>query len=165
MHLIGLLYSLNLSESIHQKVRPVLEAFLMKQSPVVSRDLGNNKNQITNYEKLLEGFFDLLDLSGSPNILQILRRVISEHKPRFLAERIKASLNNFVLNVANSKPSFSQFFQVVEPLLNAFFDEAHTQIADNYRWAVASKLINRILETCPSNYLENLFIKIFEPRL
>lgn len=44
LHLIGLLYSLNLSESIHPKIRPVLEAFLTKQSPVVSRDLSNNKN-------------------------------------------------------------------------------------------------------------------------
>jgi hypothetical protein len=86
---------------LHPKIRPVLEAFLTKQSPVVSRDLQRNKNEVTNYEKLLEGFFDLLDLSKSPQILQILRRVISEHKPQFLSERIKASLNNFVLNVIN----------------------------------------------------------------
>jgi len=51
---------------VHPKLKPVLEAFLTKQSPVVSRDLINNKNQANNYEKLLEGFFDLLDLSKSP---------------------------------------------------------------------------------------------------
>jgi hypothetical protein len=54
---------------LHPKIRPVLEAFLTKQSPVVSRDLQRNKNEVTNYEKLLEGFFDLLDLSKSPQVL------------------------------------------------------------------------------------------------
>jgi hypothetical protein len=63
--LIGLLYSLNAQDSLHAKMKPVLEAFLVKQSPVVSRDLQKSKNEVTNYEKLLEGFFDLLDLSKS----------------------------------------------------------------------------------------------------
>ena len=65
LNLIGLIYSLNLAEDVHQKLKFVLETFLQKQSPIVSRDLqGQDKrNQVINYEKLLEGFFDLFDLS------------------------------------------------------------------------------------------------------
>jgi hypothetical protein len=65
LNLIGLIYSLNLAEDVHQKLKFVLETFLQKQSPIVSRDLqGQDKrNQAINYEKLLEGFFDLFDLS------------------------------------------------------------------------------------------------------
>jgi hypothetical protein len=88
-------------KNIHAKFKPVLQTFLQKQSPIVSRDLKQNKNQAINYEKLLEGFFDLLDLSKSAQILHLLQRVLAEHKPAYLGERIKASLNNFVVNVVN----------------------------------------------------------------
>lgn len=40
-----------------------------------------------NYEQLISAYFDLLDLSQSPQIVQILSRVIQEHKPMYLAER------------------------------------------------------------------------------
>lgn len=103
---------------MHSKLRPVLENFFTKQSPVVSRDLQSNRNEVTNYEKLLESYFDLLDLSKSMQVLQIVRRVVSEHKPVFLAGRIKNSLNNFVMNVINARGTFSEFYQVVETLLN-----------------------------------------------
>ena len=124
LNLIGLIYSLNLAEDVHQKLKFVLETFLQKQSPIVSRDLqGQDKrNQVINYEKLLEGFFDLFDLSKSPQILHLLRRIIAEHKPVFLNERIKASLNNFVVNVVNKQPWFTLFYTIVEQFFISFFD-------------------------------------------
>lgn len=87
--------------SIHTRMKQTLEAFLKSNLPIVSRDLGANKNEIMNYEQLIGGFFDLLDLSQSSQIIQILCRVIQEHKPKYLAEKQRSSLNNFIANVVN----------------------------------------------------------------
>lgn len=109
LQLVGLLYSLNLSEdhmSVHTRMKGTLETFLNSQLPIVSRDLVNNKNEIMNYEQLIEGYLDLLDLSKSSQVVQLLYRVIREHKPMYLSERIRSSLNNFILNVINKQPTF-----------------------------------------------------------
>ena len=43
-----------------------------------------------------------------------------------------------------------------------FFDvESDKSVDDNVRWAVAQKLISRILETCPLNYLPEILIEYF----
>jgi hypothetical protein len=106
--------------------------------PIVSRDLKKNTNEAINYEHILEGFLDLLDFSKSYQILQILNRVIREHKPQFLAERLKTSLNNFVVNVINKRTSFNQFNEILNSLMRLFFDvDSDRQIEDNIRWAIA----------------------------
>ena len=45
-----------------------LESFLTNNLPIVSRDLANNKNEVMNYEQLIQGYLDLLDLSKSPQV-------------------------------------------------------------------------------------------------
>ena len=63
-----------------------------------------------NYEQLIHGYLDLLDLAKSSQVLHLLFRVIREHKPKYLAERIKQSLNNFIAAVINDKDTdFRQF--------------------------------------------------------
>ena len=47
---------------------------------------------------------------------------MAEHKPVFLHERIKASLNNFVVNVVNKQASFTLFYTMVEQFFISFFD-------------------------------------------
>ena len=68
---MGKLYSLNLGQdhiSIHTRMKASLESFLTNNLPIVSRDLANNKNEVMNYEQLIQGYLDLLDLSKSPQV-------------------------------------------------------------------------------------------------
>jgi|LakMenEpi03Aug12_release.lakeMendotaPanAssembly.Ray.scaffolds.fasta_scaffold2127752_1 hypothetical protein len=46
--------------------------------------------------------------------------------------------------------------------MRLFFDvDSDRQVEDNIRWAVAQKLINRILETCPLTYLPEIMVFYF----
>ncbi len=111
-----------------------------------------------NYEQLIQGYLDLLDLSKSPQVFQLLYRVIREHKPFYLAERIRSCLNNFVVNVINNPElSFHSFYLLFDQYLTQFFDQSSINPDDNLRWAIANKIINRVLETCNRERLEELF--------
>lgn len=111
-----------------------------------------------NYEQLIQGYLDLLDLSKSPQVFQLLYRVIREHKPLYLAERIRSCLNNFVVNVINNPElSFHSFYLLFDQYLTQFFDQSSINPDDNLRWAIANKIINRVLETCNRERLEELF--------
>lgn len=86
--------------------------------PIVSRDLVSNKNEVMNYEQLIQGYLDLLDLSKSPQVFQLLYRVIREHKPVYLAERIRSCLNNFVAIVINNPDlNFHSFYLIFDQYL------------------------------------------------
>jgi hypothetical protein len=49
--------------------------------------------------------------------------------------------------------------------MTQFLDQSIQSCDDNLRWSIANKLINRILETCNINYLEELLMTIFKTKL
>lgn len=49
--------------------------------------------------------------------------------------------------------------------MTQFFDQSIVCPDDNLRWAIANKIINRVLETCSKERLEELLINIFVSRI
>jgi len=76
----------------------------------------------------------------------------------YLAERIRSCLNNFVVTVINNPDlNFHSFYLLFDQYLTQFFDQSSIAPDDNLRWAIANKIINRVLETCNRERLEELF--------
>jgi len=122
LSLSGLLYSLNIQELQYSKLTQKLEQFLIRHSPINSRELNKSEKESFIYEKLLEGYLDMLDISQSPEIILILKREISEHKSHILNGRIRNSLNQFVQNFVNTQDTFSKFQREVDRFTAIFYE-------------------------------------------
>lgn len=54
-----------------------------------------------------------------------------------------------------------EFLKAVSGFMDEFLDRSIDQsVEDNIRWAIASKIIARILETCPQERLVDIFVKL-----
>jgi len=57
--------------------------------PIKTRELAKNSNKAINFEHMVEGFLDLVDLSRNLDVLRMLYKCIREMKPAFFSERLK----------------------------------------------------------------------------
>ena len=92
----------------------------------------------------------------------MLYKCLREHKPAFFEERLKNTVNNFIKESINKEQTFEKFKAVVDSFMDDFYDtQLDASVDDNVRWAIASKIIGRTMETCPVDYLRDLFIAYF----
>lgn len=69
-------------------------------------------------------------------------------------------MNNLILTSINTRTDLNDFFTVVDSFMREFMSfELDVNIDDNIRWAIAHKMIQRILETCSLEQLEYLMVK------
>jgi hypothetical protein len=153
-------------KSIFDRLKISLKDLQQSYFPISTRELQKQSNEAINFEKLFEGFLDLVDFSKSPQLLSLLYRFLREHKPEFFHGRLTATVNNIVQTKINSCDTFEKFFEIFKQFMDEFCDSATDEsVDDNLRWAIASKIINKILETCPLNYLVKVMIRLFRDPL
>lgn len=127
-----------------------------------TRDLERNSNKAVNFEHIVEGFLDLVDFSQNFDILRMLYPVIREHKPAFFAERLKNTVSNFIRNSVVKTASLEEFITVFDKFMDEFKDRGYDDsVDDNIRWAIANKVLGRVLEWCSLEQLEAVMLKYF----
>ena len=88
--------------------------------------------------------------------------VLREHKPAFFAERLKNTVNNFIRTSILKIEPIGEFMAVFGSFMSEFkdigFDDS---IDDNIRWAIAHKVLGRVLEWCSHEQLETIMLKYF----
>lgn len=95
-----------------------------------------------NFEHIVEGFLDLVDLSKNLDVFRMLYKCIREMKPAFFTERLKTTVNNLVLQSINPTEDINEFFTIVDGFMGEFSSTALDQsVDDNIRWAIAHKII------------------------
>lgn len=165
LHLIGLLLGLQLQglkQTILQKLSPSLINLKKQYFPIKTRDLEKNSNKAVNFEHIVEGFLDLVDFSQNLDILRMMYPVIREHKPAFFAERLKNTLNNFIRNSIVKVEPIADFMTIFNKFMDEFRDGGlDDSVDDNMRWAIANKIISRVLEWCSLSQLEAIMIHYF----
>ena len=89
--------------------------------------------------------------------------VLREHKPAFFAERLKNTINNFIRNSILKTPAIADFMSIFDSFMDEFkdigFDDS---VDDNIRWALANKVISRVLEWCSLEQLEAVMLKYYK---
>jgi len=55
--------------------------------------------------------------------------------------------------MVNKQKTFDGFFEIVDSFMIEFFNIKDRSIDDNLRWAIAHKILARVFETCPLEYL------------
>ena len=165
LHLIGLLLGLQLQglkQTILQKLSPSLINLKKQYFPIKTRDLEKNSNKAVNFEHIVEGFLDLVDFSQNLDILRMMYPVVREHKPAFFAERLKNTLNNFIRNSIVKVEPISDFMTIFNKFMDEFRDGGlDDSVDDNMRWAIANKIISRVLEWCSISQLEAIMLHYF----
>ena len=102
----------------------------------------------------MEGFIDFVDFSRCPELLRLLYRFLREHSPAFLAGRLTATVNNIVKQTICAEPTFERFSEMWAPFFEEFIEPSTDEsIDDNLRWAIASKILMKIFESCSVEYL------------
>lgn len=110
----------------------------------------------------MEGFLDLVDFSQNADIFHMMYPVIREHKPAFFAERLKNTVNNFIRGSILKQPSLEEFMAVFATFMDEFRDVGFDDsVDDNIRWAIANKILGRVLEWCSLEQLEAVMLKYF----
>lgn len=165
LNLAGLLYDLKLPDSrtrIHLKLKDSLLHVQKEFFPIKTRELAKHSNKAINFEHIVEGFLDLVELSKNLDVFRMLYKCIREMKPSFFSERLKGTVNSLITQSINpSSPDL--FIQTVDGFMQEFASsELDKSIDDNIRWAIAHKVIQRILETCSLDQLESLIVKYFQ---
>ena len=90
-------------------------------------------------------------------VLRLLYKMIREHKSTF-EQSLKNSLNIVITQQINTLPR-DQFIECVGEFIREFTDRNKDHsVDDNIRWAIAKKVIVRILETCSTEKLADIMI-------
>lgn len=88
--------------------------------------------------------------------------VIREHKPAFFAERLKNTVSNYIRTSVLKLESEPDFMEVFDKFYAEFRDSDHDEsVDDNIRWAIANKILGRIIEWCSLDKLEAVMLKYF----
>ena len=165
LHLIGLLLGLKLKglkQTVFEKLSPSLMNLKKQYFPVKTRDLEKNSNKAVNFEHIVEGFLDLVDFSQNIDIFHMMYPIIREHKPAFFAERLKNTINNFIRVSILKQASLDDFMAIFVTFMDEFKDTKYDDsVDDNIRWAIANKIIGRVLEWCSLEQLEAIMLKYF----
>jgi len=77
-----------------------------------------------NFEHIVEGFLDLVDLSKNLDVFRMLYKCIREMKPAFFTERLKTTVNNLVLQRINPTEDINEFFYIVDGFMGEFTSTA-----------------------------------------
>ena len=77
-----------------------------------------------NFEHIVEGFLDLVDLSRNLDVFRMLYKCIREMKPAFFTERLKTTVNNLVLQSINPTEDINEFFAIVDGFMGEFISKA-----------------------------------------
>ena len=102
----------------------------------------------------MEGFLDLVDFSQNIDILHMMYPVLREHKPAFFAERLKNTVSNYIRESIVKVPTLDDFMSVFGTFMDEFRDTGFDDsIDDNIRWAIANKVLGRVLEWCSIDQL------------
>lgn len=116
-----------------------------------------NSNEAQNFHVIIEAFLNMAVITKNLQVLRDLYRIIREHKTTFEGS-LKNSLNIIVTQQINLL-SPDEFQESASGFIKEFLDRnLDKNVDDNTRWAVASKIIFRILETCPQQRLADLFV-------
>lgn len=162
LNLAGLIYDLRPEDQqkpIHMKLKDSLLNVQKEFFPIKTRELVKYSNKAINFEHIVEGFLDLVDLSKNLDVLRMLYKCIREMKPAFFAERLKATVHNLVSQSINPR-SVDDFFVVIDSFMREFTSyELDHSVDDNIRWAIAHKVLLRVFETCSLEQLEHLMVK------
>ena len=88
--------------------------------------------------------------------------VMREHKPAFFAERLKNTVSNYIRTSILKFESIDEFMTIFDKFYGEFRDASYDDsVDDNIRWAIANKILGRVLEWCSLDKLEAVMIKYF----
>lgn len=106
----------------------------------------------------MDAFLNMAVITKNLEILRkLLYQLIREHKTTFESS-LKSSLHIIIsqqINVQNKVQFLSTIGDFMKEFLNRNLD---LSIDDNIRWAIAQKIIIRILETCHQEKLVDVFV-------
>lgn len=88
--------------------------------PIKTRELVKHSNKAMNFEHIVEGFLDLVDLSKNLDVFRMLYKCIRELKPAFFSERLKTTVNNLIVQSINTKEDINDFFATVDGFMVEF---------------------------------------------
>jgi hypothetical protein len=140
----------------HQRVFDLLEPSLnyvkKMHFPVKSRDLRPHSNEAQNFQVIVEAFLSMAIITKNLKVLRHLYQIIREHKTSF-EQALTSSINIIVAQQINTLAT-SEFVACASEFIEEFRDRNMDQsVSDNIRWAIARRLILRILETCAQEKL------------
>ena len=139
-------------QRIFDRLEPSLNYVKKMHFPMKSRELRPQSNEAQNFLVIVEAFLNMAIITRNLKVLRHLYQIIREHKTTF-EQILKNSINIIVTQQINTLPT-ADFVSCVSEFISEFRDRnMDHSVSDNIRWAIARKIIVRILETCSQEKL------------
>ena len=143
---------------VFDRLEPSLKYVKKMHFPVKSRELKPQSNEAQNFLVIVEAFLNMAIITKNLKVLRHLYQIIRENKTTF-EHTLKNSINIIVTQQINILPK-EEFISCVSDFYSEFRNRTMDQsIVDNIRWAIAKKVIVRILETCSQDKLAELMVR------
>jgi hypothetical protein len=139
-------------QRVFDRLEPSLNYVKRMHFPMKSRELRPQSNEAQNFLVIVEAFLNMAIITRNLKVLRHLYQIIREHKTSF-EQTLKNSLNIIVTQQINALPK-ADFVTCVSEFMSEFRNRGMDHsVCDNIRWAIARKIIVRILETCSQEKL------------
>lgn len=142
---------------VFDRIEPSLNYVKKLHFPVRTSDLKPSSNAGQNLLIIVQAFLNLAIITKNLKVIRHLYQCIREHAT-FFESQLKNSLNIIITQHINELPT-RDFLDCANGFIEEFLQRGmDTSVKDNIRWAIARKIILRIMETCSQHQLEELLV-------